>query len=112
MACPEDHPDDKHGKEYCRAWCPTHKFIWAKWHYTMIVDERCVCAGEPPQAIVLVRKPSHLSALAQFARLKLRRLRMRFRVYRWMYMAAVKHVIEASIYQYLLDVLSQDRHDD
>lgn len=111
MACPDDHPEDKYGKENCRAWDEKHKRIWATWHYTMIVEERCMWA-DPPPIMALVRKPSYFRTLAQFTRLKLGRLSMGFRILCWMYMAALKDVVEAAIYKYLLKVLSQDRHDD
>lgn len=111
MPCPDNHPDDKYGKENCRAWCPKNKFIWATWHYTIFnTEERCMCAEDPPMAI-LVWKPSYFRTLALFTRLKFRRLGMRLRILRMMYVATVKHVIEASIYQYLIDKLSE-RHDD
>jgi len=113
MACPDDHPDDKHGKEYCRAWCPKYNRIWSKWHYTNLeVDERCMCASDLPATIVLVRKPGKLFTLTLGARLFFCRLRMRFGVLRRMYMATLKHVIEAAIHQDFIEKLTQDRHDD
>lgn len=58
MACPDDHPDDKHGKDNCRAWDPKREAIWALWHWrdTEVGDLRCMHASPLPKAIWLPNK--------------------------------------------------------